>query len=288
MPAKTKSATGVPFLAQVLGRRLRRLREQHGFTREQVAAELELSAFSVLRHETGETKVSVANILAYASLYKLSTEQVEPLKQLARQSKQRGWWTAIGANLHPAFAYLVEAELMAKSIRNWEPSVIPGLLQTEDYTKALLARAKFLWKEDNPLSLAEAVESRERRKQLLTATNAPKFWFIIGASALRMMVGDESVMRGQIHHLLKLCELANVTIQVMTEETGYHVGTDGPCVLFHLSEEPGDAVVYYENSLSFTDDAGTLKRHARQFELLVSQALDPAASRSYLQAILAA
>jgi hypothetical protein len=102
-----------------------------------------------------------------------------------------------------------------------------------------------------------------------------------------MKVGDAKVMEDQVRHLIAMCERPNITLQVITEETGYHVGTDGPCVLFAFSDEPSDGVVYYENSLSFTDDGDTLARHTRQFELLTTQALDPAATRSYLQEVLA-
>ncbi|MDH6111390.1 transcriptional regulator with XRE-family HTH domain [Kitasatospora sp. MAP12-15] len=278
--------TDVPFLRVILGGRLRRIREDKSLTREQLGEALGVSAAVVRRLEMGENQIRTGHVIAMGALFELPKETVEMLKEMAKQSKTRGWWTAYGSNLHPSYSALVEAEQMARDIRNWEPSIIPGLLQTSAYTEAAMARARFLWKNDNPLTLEELVESRDRRKALLTAKNAPKAWFVIGESALRMQVGDGKVMREATLHLIEMCEQDNVTIQILTEASGYHVGAAGSCAVYAFSDQPGDGVVYHEQSLSFSDDPETLTRHIRQFELLASQALSLADTRSYLQASL--
>ncbi|MCC9306362.1 helix-turn-helix transcriptional regulator [Kitasatospora sp. RB6PN24] len=282
----------VPFLRQILGTKLRRLREEAGLSLEEVAKILDLNRFTVLRHESGETLVKVNDAIAYSKVYGVDGNEVlvKQLTDLARQGKQRGWWTAVGANLHPAFSYLVEAELLARDgeIRTWEPLIVPGVLQTEAYTTELLARRQHLWEQQNPLPLAEGVATRAARKEQLLGGDQPtKLWAIIGEAAIRMPVGSAQVMQDQLRHLLELSEQPNIKLQILPFSTGVHVGTAGPFILFNFGGAPVDGVVYYENSLSFSDDEDTLKRHTEQFDLLRAQAKSVPDSRSYLQEALA-
>jgi DNA-binding XRE family transcriptional regulator len=282
----------VPFLRQILGTKLRRLRESAGMSHEDVATVLDLSRFTILRHESGETLVKVNDAIAYSKAYGIdgNEEQVTQLTDLARKGKQRGWWTAVGADLHPAFSYLVEAELLARDgeVRTWEPLIVPGVLQTEAYTAAVLARRQHLWEQLNPLPLADGIAARlARKEQLLGGDRPTKLWAIIGEAAIRTQVGSAQVMQDQLRHLLELSEQPNVKLQILPFSTGVHVGTDGPFILFNFGGAPVDGVVYYENSLSFSDDEDTLRRHTEQFDLLRAQAKSMPDSRSYLQEAIA-
>ncbi|MFF2657686.1 helix-turn-helix domain-containing protein [Kitasatospora sp. NPDC058032] len=275
---------GVPFLRHLLGGRLRRIRERQKLTREQLGDALGLSAAVVRRLETGRNIIKVHDVNSWATQFNLDLATADSLRAMAKESKEHGWWSA--EDVHPSFSALVEAERLARRIKNWEPGIIPGLLQTTGYTEEVIASARFRWKDDNPLPLDKAVERAERRKQVLFGENPPKAWFILGEAALRMRVGGADLMRAQIEHLIEVCALDNITIQVLTEDSGYHVGTTGPFAVYLFSDLPGDGVAYVEQDLTFKDQPAKLARHSRQFELLMSQALDPQATRSYLQASL--
>ncbi|MFJ7907434.1 helix-turn-helix domain-containing protein [Kitasatospora sp. NPDC096204] len=276
--------SGVPFLRHLLGGRLRRIRERNKLTREQLGDALGLSAAIVRRLETGRNIIKVHDVNSWVTQFNLDQPTANSLREMAKQSKEHGWWT--DEDMHPSFSALVEAEKLAKLVKNWEPNILPGLLQTAAYTEAVISRERFLLKADNPLPLEKVVERTELRKQVLFGERAPQARFIIGAGALRMLVGDHDVMCRQLEHLIAVCEMDNVTIQVLTEESGYHVGAAGSFAVYLFSDLPGDGVAYTEQNLAFADRLANLTRRNRQFEVLMSQALDPAASRSYLQATL--
>ncbi|MFF7586738.1 helix-turn-helix domain-containing protein [Kitasatospora purpeofusca] len=272
---------GVPFLRHLLGGRLRRIRERQKLTRDQLGDALGLSAAIVRRLETGRNIIKVHDVNSWVAEFKIDQATADSLRAMARQSKEHGWWSAL--DVHPSFGALVEAERLSRLIKNWEPNIIPGLLQTKDYTEAVIASARFRWKEDTPLPLDIALERAELRKQVLFGENPPKAWCILGEAALRMRIGDTALMRAQVEHLIEVCALDNITLQILTDSSGYHVGTTGPFAVYQFSDLPGDGVAYVEQDLTFKDQPAKLARHNRQFELLMSQALDPQASRSYLQ-----
>ncbi|WP_280718125.1 helix-turn-helix transcriptional regulator [Kitasatospora sp. MAP5-34] len=279
----------MPFLAQVAGRRLRRWREDSGHTRESAGELLEISPHAIQRHEMGVTRLRARDVISYAETYRVTDPQaIKDLGDLARQGATRGWWTEYGGLLDPAYTYVVEAEQMAcygKGIRMWNPSIVPGLFQTDEYTESVFERAQLLWKEDNPLPLPQAIESRQKRKELLDGLNPPEIWAVLSQAAVDLMVGGPEVMQRQYKHLLDLCERPRITIQILTHDSGYHVGTDGPFVSYSFSREnDDDGVVYYDNSRSITDQVATLRRHSKQFDLLRAQAIPLAGSRSYFQA----
>ncbi|MFI8459094.1 helix-turn-helix domain-containing protein [Kitasatospora sp. NPDC085464] len=287
MAARAKKTQDLPpFLRQVLGNKFRRRREALKLSREQVGQKLDIADYTVMRHETGDTLITVPLVRAYCDVYEITDDQERTeLIELAKMGKQRGWWTTYGGSLQPSYSYVVEAEQMSRfgsGIRTWEPLIVPGLFQTDEYTGALFERSQLIWKEDNPLPLDQAVESRAKRKLLLDGDNPPQIWAILGEGAIRTPIGGPDVMDRQIRHLLDLCERPNITIQIVPYDTGYNPGTDGPFVLYSFSKAADDGVVYYEVSRSFSDDVATLARHTRQFDLLRAQGTHLAQAQRYL------
>ncbi|MCX4745981.1 helix-turn-helix transcriptional regulator [Kitasatospora sp. NBC_01287] len=275
---------GVPFLRHLLGGRLRRIRDNHGLSRKQLGDALGLSSAIIQRLETGRNIIKVHDVNSWVAQFGLDPATTTSLRAMAKESKEHGWWAE--EDVHPQFGALVEAERLARRIQNWEPNILPGLLQTAEYTKAVISGERFLLKDDVPLPLDKALARAERRKLVLFAEDSPEGWFIIGESALRMRVGNADLMRAQVQHLIEVCENKNVRIQVLTENSGYHVGAAGSFAVYLFSDLPGDGVAYTELDMAFKDQPAKLARHTRKFQLLTSQALDPQASRSYLQATL--
>jgi transcriptional regulator with XRE-family HTH domain len=192
-------AKSLPVRARRLTSELRRLREAAGLSVEQAAAQLGWSYSKLNRFELGraipEPKV-VAQILR---LYGIEGERHESLVQLARDAHERGWWETLGVFT----GNYVGLEDEASHLRLWRPLLIPGLLQIEDYSRALIED----WlASNNPAEVEKRVRARIARQTLLSRPNAPQFHAIIGEAALRQEVGGKDVMREQLRKVLDVTE----------------------------------------------------------------------------------
>jgi transcriptional regulator with XRE-family HTH domain len=287
--AKAEYTDDKPFMALVLGKRLREARDAKGLTVTQVATMLKESASTTSRKETGELVVRPRDVLSYAQLYGIGAEEIELLTEMAAMSKTRGWWNQYGLNFGTVFPFLVEAELLSTrgGINYWEPLVMPGLLQDEEYTRALFERAQFTEPDENPLPMDEALALRAKRKEILDAERPPEIWAIIGEAAIRTPVGSTKVMARQLQHLLDLCERPNINIQVIPYSSGLHAGLSGPFTTFRFSTDPRNGVAYFENMGSFSDDKATLDRLGRRFNSLHAQGLSLFDAWSYLRKAIA-
>ncbi len=198
---------------------LRRLREAARLTCEEVAEHLECSTSKVSRIETGRVSVSPRDVRDMLDLYGVSAQQGASLVQLARDSRQKGWWHAYSDTIQPQFATYIGLESAASEIRIYEVTLIPGLLQTEEYARTVIAAG----------TVGGDHEGTERnvallmaRQPLLTGDDPPRLWAVLDEAALRRTVGGAGLMRLQLDHLLDLARLPNVAIQVIPFGAGAH------------------------------------------------------------------
>lgn len=226
-----------------LNARLRQLRTDHQLSCEQVAKQLGVSASWVSRIEAGKRGVRPGDVRELLSVYGVEGPEVDELVQLAREARTRGWWQAFDDVLSDAMRTFVGLEQDAAIVGNYEAHFVPGLLQTEAYTRELFLASR-------PSMDAETVERltrvRMERKQVLDRGNPPMLWAVIDEAALRREVGGSGVMREQLLALLEAGERANVALQVVPFSVGaYHPMGTG----FHLFEfsESDPPVVYLEN-----------------------------------------
>jgi transcriptional regulator with XRE-family HTH domain len=264
---------------------LRRLRETAGLTCEQVAEHLECSASKISRVETGRVSVSPRDVRDMLDLYDVPGEQREGLVQLARDSRQKGWWHAFSDTMLPQFATYLGLESAASEIRIYEVNLIPGLLQTEDYARAVI-RAGMM---NSPSEDVErSVALRMARQPAVTRDDPPKVWAVMDEAALRRRVGGASLMRMQLEHLLTQAQLPNVAVQVIPFAGGAHPAMGRPFVILVFPDRVDTDVVYLEDLTSslYLEDVAEVDRYNVFFNHLRATALSFADSSALIASVL--
>jgi len=251
---------------------LRRLREAARLTCEEVADHLECSASKISRVETGRVSVSPRDVRDMLDLYGVPTAQRESLVQLARDSRQKGWWHAYSDTMQPQFVTYVGLESAAAEIRIYEVSLIPELLQTEDYARAVIRSGMM----NSPAEDVERrVALRMARQPAITRDDPPKVWAVLDEAALRRRVGGAGLMRLQLEHLLAQATLPNVAVQVIPFGGGAHPAMGRPFIILVFPERVDTDVVYLEDLTSalYLEDVADVDRYNVFFNHLRASAL---------------
>jgi transcriptional regulator with XRE-family HTH domain len=191
------SDRGGPTVQRMLvGAKLRRLRTDLGLTREQAADHIRASAWKIHRLENGQVSFKERDLLDLLDLYEVTDPQeIADTLALAREANHPGWWQHYGDVLPAWFRAYVDLESAASLIRTYEGQYIPGLLQTDDYIRAVVHAAHLT---DTSDEVGRRVRLRMARQTLLTRDQPPRLWAVIDEAALRRPVGGPEVMRGQL------------------------------------------------------------------------------------------
>ncbi|MEV4379055.1 helix-turn-helix transcriptional regulator [Streptosporangium sp. NPDC049644] len=216
-----------------LSQTLRQLRKEAGFSVTEAGRRLEWDASKVSRMERNEWRLpSVHDIRLLLDLYGITDEdRREAMITLARESRQRGWWEKYQDVFRSS---LPDFEAGASSIRTWEIVLVPGLLQTEGYVRALWRAARIL---DETL-IDRHVQARLLRQEILFRENPPTLLALIDEAALRKSIGGAEVMREQISHLIEMAARPNITIQVVPDSAGAHPALEGSFVTLDFPNDP--------------------------------------------------
>jgi len=269
-----------------LGNELRKLREGAGRSLEQAADVLECSRSKISRIELGYLGIRARDVRDLLEDYGVTDEAVRTyLTALARDGSRRGWWDKYGQIIPPAYANYLDLESDSNYIRTFQSILIPGLLQTEAYSRAVI-RANPALIRDEVIDTLMTV--RVERQSILTRDVKPvRFWTIIGEAALRTPIGGPEVMRAQLGHLAEMVQRPNITLQVLPYKVGAHAGLSGPFVIFGF-DVPNDAgVVFLENLSSslYLETKDEVADYTLAFDALRSSALNPAESLDYIDTI---
>lgn len=264
-----------------LGRELRQLREKAGLMPEEAAQQLGWSRPKVNRIENARTMPSVANVAEACDLYGTDSATKAGLIQLCKDARQRGWWTAYSDVFTGSYIAL-EAE--AAAVHTWQPLLIPGLFQTEDYARELFALGL------PNLSDSERqrhVSARMARKVILTAPSSPVIHAVIDESVIYRCVrigGD--VMLGQLDALIDASARPNTTIQVLPYGAGFHRGLEGPFSVLRFGA-PDPDVGYSESPAgdTYVEAADQVRQFMLSFERLAGAALSPEESAALIAAM---
>jgi transcriptional regulator with XRE-family HTH domain len=228
---------------------LRRARERAGLARRQAATDLGWSESKLVRIEAGQVGVSRTDLKALLEQYGMSDPEVfQELAELAEQSRRQPW-NAYREVLNAEFVVYLGYESAACRLRSFQPEVIHGLLQTEDYARGLVRALAPPNKSKR--AIEQQIEARMKRQTLLRGEDGPELSFILDESAVRRPPGaserDREVMRAQLRRLKELAARPKITIQVLPFSHGFHYGSNGP---FTVLEFPGGngGVVYMEGS----------------------------------------
>ncbi|MEV0846736.1 helix-turn-helix transcriptional regulator [Streptomyces sp. NPDC049954] len=234
-----------PTVGQVvLGKRLQDLRENAGFSREQAAKVLRVAPATVRRMETAEVALKIPYLQLLLQSYGASAEEAEAFVTLAEDANQPGWWQRYHDILPGWFSMYVSLEGAAGLIRSYEPHFVPGLLQTEDYARAVMLAGSL--GRTGPEDVERHVDLRLRRQKLLVREDAPRLWVVMDETVLRRPAGEPRIMREQIDRLLEVSALPHVTLQIAEFSAGPHPGTFGPFVLFRFPMPELPDMVYVE------------------------------------------
>ncbi len=228
----------------VLGLRLRDLRERAGCSFADAAAALSVNTTTVRRMEKAEVGLKPLYVKALLERYDVPPDEAESFLRLVDEANQPGWWHRFRDVLPDWFSLYVSLEGEASLIRAYEPHCVPGLLQTEDYARALLRTG---FPNASQKEIERRVALRMERQELLSRSRAPLLWAVVEEQVLRRRVGEPSVMRGQIDRLVEATALPNVTLQIMPFSAGPHPGMFGPFQLFRFEIPELPDIIYAES-----------------------------------------
>ncbi|TQS45718.1 helix-turn-helix domain-containing protein [Cryptosporangium phraense] len=270
---------GPTVLRILLGSQLRRLREERNVSREDAGYAIRASESKISRMELGRVGFKERDVSDLLTLYGVHDEtEREALLSLAREANQPGWWHKYGDILPNWFQAYVGLEAAASLIRTYEVQFIPGLLQTEDYARAVILLANGSAPKEE---IDRRVQLRMERQRLLTRASAPRFWAIIDEAVLRRPIGGRDIMRGQLEHLAKMAERANVTLQVIPFGYGGHAGAGGAFTLLRFPDQTLPDIVYIEQLTSalYLEKREDVDTYLESMERLAVEADSPDRSR---------
>jgi transcriptional regulator with XRE-family HTH domain len=237
-----------PTVARIrLGTRLRRLREEARISREDAGAAIRSSASKISRMELGRTAVKARDLTDLLALYGVGDEaERESMRALSRYGSVPGWWQDYGDAVPAWVKPYLGLEQAARLIRSYDLQLIPGLLQTPGYARAVFSLPGGSHGERAERQLAV----RLRRQEILHRAEPPHLWAVIDEAALRRPVGGTAVMRAQLEHLLEISQLRHVNLQVLPFRAGGHAAGGGSVTLLRFAGDQLPDVVYLEQLTS--------------------------------------
>jgi len=279
--------TGGPTVRRIMvGVQLRRLREAQGITREDAGYVIRASESKISRLELGRVSFKERDVADLLSYYGVTDEaQREAMLALAREANYPGWWHSFDDVLPSWFQTYVGLEEAASLIRSYEVQFVPGLLQTEDYARALATTG-------NPGAPGEEIERRVHlrmtRQRLFNRSNPPTLWAVVDEGALRRPMGGRKVLRAQVERLLQHIDNPRITLQVMPFRLSGHAPDGGAFSILRFPEPDLPDIVYVEQLVSalYLDKREYVDRYARTMDRLTVDAQPPEATAETLAKML--
>ena len=278
--------SGPTVLRIALGAQLRRLREASNLTTAEAAEAIRATHSKISRLERGRSAAKQRDVGDLLTLYGITNEaEREQLLAMTRQASAAGWWQQYSDVVPRWLELYIGLERAASIIRAYEVQFVHGLMQTEDYARAVVLIS-------NAHASAEDIDRRVslrmRRQQLLTQPGAPDVWAVLDEAALRRSPATPKVMRAQLEHLLRITDLPNVTLQIVPFHAGPHAAAGGPFTILRFPEPDLPDVVYLEqlNSALYLDQPEAVIDYVTVMDQLCVQAEPGTASQDILNAIL--
>ncbi|MFJ7152836.1 helix-turn-helix domain-containing protein [Streptomyces sp. NPDC100445] len=271
-----------------LGAELRRLRTGAGFTSGEVARLVGWHQSKVSRIETGASGVKPADLRLLLDAYGVLDGHLRELLLMLAGSQDAGdrhrWWHTYRGELPPTYRDFISLESQASAMRTLETTVVPGLLQTSEYARAVTRAAVKDLDEDR---LDTLVEVRLARQDVLRADPPPTLSAVLDEAVLRREVGGPEVMARQLDRLLEAASLPQVRLQILPFSAGAHIGLTGPFVIFSFpSTSDLDVVVLDQLTSSlYLERKEDLVAYTEAFHTLQFHALSPDDSLDYIAAI---
>jgi len=260
---------------------LSRLRKNSGLTRVEVAERIGSTDTTVWRYETGQSRPRPSDVSALTEVYGVTGEARDSLIQMAVEARRRSWWHPHRQALKPGFDSYIGLEAEASLVRSYEPLVVPGLMQTEPYARAVIEATSVV---QTPSTVEETVSVRIARQRLLHAGDPIHLVAVLDEAVIRRRIGGGDIMSEQLEHLVHLSALPNVEIRVVPFSAGAHAAMDGQFCLLSFPEPDAPDLLYLEQAASgdVPDDPEQVRRYASMFESLCEMALSQEASAAFI------
>jgi len=270
--------TGPTVRRRRLGTELRKLRESNGYKLEEVAAQLGVAPSTLSRIETGKAPTKSAYLGQMLEMYGVIDQaQRQVLVDMAREGHRKGWWAAYDDVLPSGFDIYVGLEAETAAIRDYEISVVHGLLQTPQYARAVLSE---MFPRHTVEQIDRLVDLRIQRQQRFDDDPPLELWAILDEAVIRRTVGGQAVMRGQLEHLLTMTARPGLTLQILPFSCGAHAGHGGPFSILEFPNRTDSEVAYVESVAGYIylEKDREVRLRVEAFDRLRAAALAPGAS----------
>lgn len=280
------SSVGDPTVLKILlGAQLRRLRETAGVSRDDAGYHIRASGSKISRLELGRVSFKERDVSDLLDLYHVAGEQKDQLVQLTREANATPWWQKYREVVPDWFQVYVGLEEAATLIRVYEVQFVPGLLQTEEYARAVVLQGS---PGLSPDEVDNRVNVRLGRQRLFAKENAPRLWAIVDEAALRRPMGGRDVLAGQVKRLMEAVGEPNITLQVMPFKYGGHGAEGGAFTIMRFPEADLPDMVYMEylTGAHYIDKPDEVEVYAAVMERLSVAGTSPEKTRDILADIL--
>jgi transcriptional regulator with XRE-family HTH domain len=279
----------VPASASMRRRRLaselRKLRDQSGLSLSDAAKRVGWQVSRLSRIETRQSGIPTPDLRTLLDLYEIADEGYrQRLADLARQGNERGWWQKYAGQIISEYVDLIGLEEEARVIRTYEQELVPGLLQTPDYARAIIRAG---WPASTSEQIGRWVEIRMERQEVLVRSDPPppQLNVVLSEAVLRRPVGGREVMYGQLEYLMRPRDRANVTIQVLPFDAGVHRAMAGPFTMMTFPDPDDLGIVNVENATGalFLEEPAEVRVYDEIWSTLQAAALSPDDSQAFLK-----
>ena len=257
-----------------LAAELRRLRANAQLSREDVEERTGVNEGTLYRIETARSKPQKRTLVALLDLYQADDAMRQDLLAIAKTADDQGWLRPYHAELPEEYAAYISFEAEATAVRNYESLYIPGLLQTEDYARAVI---RGTLPTATQTEVEQRVQARIERQERLSGESPVKLWAIMDEAAAHRTAGGPAVMHAQLAHLIEAADQPNITLQVIPFDAGAHPGMPGSFIYMEFGE-PNPDLVYVDTLAGdlFLETDADLALYASMFDHLRAVALSPA------------
>ena len=270
----------------LLGAKLRQLRTEAGVSRQDAGEAIRASEWKIHRLENGQVSFKERDIVDLVTRYGMTDPlEIATLITMAREANQPGWWNVYSDLLPQWFRPYVDLEAVAAQIRTYQDQLVPGLLQTKEYMRALMQATL----RDHPAEEIERrVTLRPTRQRLLTQDGGPLLWAVVDEAALRRPVGGKKVQRGQLERLMEATSLPTVSLQVLPFSAGAHAAMVGAFSILRFAEQDLPDVVYLEHAVNalYLDKPEDVEEYAHVMSSVGVRAAPPGRTTEILSGLL--
>jgi transcriptional regulator with XRE-family HTH domain len=278
----TADSPGSPTARRILlGTRLRRLREAAEISRAEAGYAIRSSESKISRLELGRVGFKARDVADLLTMYGVTDPgRRETFLEMVARSNEPGWWHRYTDLVADWFEDYLGLEESASRIQEWETQFVPGLLQTEDYTKAIANRG---WSPMTNENAQRQVAVRMRRQQLITRPKPPKLWVVMDESVLHRPIGGRRVLLDQIEYLLDVTKRSHVSLQVLPYQfSGYSAEGSFTTLRFAEAELPDVVYIEHLSGALYLDKRADIELYGRVFDRLTVDAHTPDHTRQLL------